>query len=101
MSQPNGSDRLNRIEAALELFIADHEQFRDEHKVLLTAQVLLTGQVQKIGEQVERTSQQIQALTLRMDDLTKKLDVLTVRVYNLTGLLEAHVKEPGAHEGKL
>lgn len=34
------SSRLDRIEAALEMFIADHEQFREEHKRLLAAQVV-------------------------------------------------------------
>jgi len=37
----DGSSRLDRIEAAMELFIADHEEFRNEHKSLLRSQVLM------------------------------------------------------------
>jgi hypothetical protein len=91
MSENNGSTRLDRIEQALELLISDHVQFREEHKKLLTAQVLLTGQVQRIGEQVER-------LTEKVDRLTEKVDRVIERVDRVTGLLEAHTQDKNAHK---
>ena len=53
MPENNGTGRLDRIEKALELLIHDHVQFREEHKQLLTAQVLLTDRVDKIARAVE------------------------------------------------
>ena len=42
MAEANGDreTRLDHIERALELLIADHEQFRADHKQLLIAQAL-------------------------------------------------------------
>jgi hypothetical protein len=48
----NGSGRIERIEHALELLIDDHIQFREEHKQLLTAQVLLTDRLDKLTQTV-------------------------------------------------
>ncbi|HYL38813.1 MAG TPA: hypothetical protein VEV17_23045 [Bryobacteraceae bacterium] len=41
--EETGGQRLDRIERALELMVNDHILFREEHKLLLTAQVLLNG----------------------------------------------------------
>ena len=51
--QPNGNSgesRLDRMERMLELLIADHVQFEDEHKRLLTAQVVLTDRLAQVAE---------------------------------------------------
>lgn len=37
-----GEPRLDRLEGLMALLIDDHVQFREEHKQLLTAQILLT-----------------------------------------------------------
>lgn len=53
---PTGSERLDRIERALELLADYHVQFREEHKHLLAAQVLLTaslGRLDKLGERAD------------------------------------------------
>src|SRR5436309_11193461 len=60
MTEENGTGRLDRIERALELIIADHEQFRHDLKQLLTAQVLLVDQLDKLSGIVQKNSQQIQ-----------------------------------------
>ena len=52
MASHNGNDRLDRIEHALELLIDDHVLFRDEHKKLLTAQVLLTDRIGQVAKTV-------------------------------------------------
>ena len=46
----NGAARLDRIERALELLIDGHVQFREEHKRLLTAQVVLTDNMARLAE---------------------------------------------------
>ena len=54
----NGSwqSRLDRMEGLMSLFIEDHVRFDDEHKRLLTAQVVLTDRVDKLAIEVEKTS---------------------------------------------
>ena len=50
--QPSGSERLDRIEKALELILDDHIQFREEHKMLLSAQVQMQGGLDELRGQV-------------------------------------------------
>jgi hypothetical protein len=64
----NGSNRLDRIERALELLLDDHVLFREEHKHLLTAQVLLTDSLAKLVEAQKATEQR---LTERLADLAE------------------------------
>ena len=48
MANGNGSEsagRLDRIEGLLEVLVNEHIQFADEHKRLLTAQVVLTDRI--------------------------------------------------------
>lgn len=47
----NGSadSRPDRLEGLMALLIEDHVRFREEHKHLLTAQVVLTGRVDKLA----------------------------------------------------
>ena len=62
---------MDRIEAALELLIADHEEFRQEHKLLLTAQVLLTDEQRKLAEAQRHTEDRLSALIAIVDDLVR------------------------------
>ena len=43
-----GNSRLDRMEKLMELPVEDRLKFRDEHKQLLTAQVVLTDLVDKL-----------------------------------------------------
>ncbi len=70
--------RLDRIEKALELMISDHEQFRQEHKQLLMAQVVQS-------DQIAENARQIQALTQRMNQQSEKTAALDERVDKLAG----------------
>ncbi len=76
MSNENGSTRLERIEKALDLLTADHVQFREEHKQLLTAQVLLAGAQQK-------TEKNLAALVQRVEELAGAQRVTELRVTEL------------------
>lgn len=79
MAGQNGSDRLDRIERALELLIGDHELFRQEHKQLLAAQVVLTDRldkltvrVDKLAEMGQHTDERLNALITIVDGLIRK-----------------------------
>jgi hypothetical protein len=79
MADGNGTARLDRIERALELLIADHEQFRVEHKQLLTAQVVLTDRVdrlaqtmQELAEAQKHTDERLNALIRVADDAIRR-----------------------------
>lgn len=75
MAETNGQgkSRIDRIEEMLERSIlaneAAHDSFRAEHKMLLTAQVVMTDSIAKLTENAER-------LDLKMLETTDKLDAL-------------------------
>ena len=63
MAEGNGNrdTRLDRIEKALELLLDDHEQFRVDHKQLLSAQVLLNDSLDKLLQTTQEHTKQIEA----------------------------------------
>ena len=83
--------RLDRIEAAIELFIGDHEQFRQEHKRLLTAQVLLAeaqAETQKNLAELAKNVDSMAASQQKTDERLKELSEQTdARIAALTGAL--------------
>jgi hypothetical protein len=82
VTEENGSrdSRMDRIERALELFIADHEQFRHDHKQLLRAQVLQQDEINgllKIAQahtvQLEEQGRQLRELGEGLNERIDKL----------------------------
>ena len=67
--EASGSERLSRIERALEFMLNDHILFREEHKQLMTAQVLLTGSLEKLASRVD-------ALAVRVDKLSGVVETM-------------------------
>jgi methyl-accepting chemotaxis protein len=63
----HGTSRLDRIEGVIERLAGDHLKFRDEHKSLLTSQVLITDSMQKLIAAMETFSGQFEemAVTVR------------------------------------
>jgi uncharacterized protein YoxC len=104
----NGSGRLDRIEHALELLIDDHERFRHEHKQLLTAQIILTEQVDKLAqhfgqlaehvghmaEHLDKTTVQVGQLAQHTDALTLKVDEIADKLNGLISYLDAGHQPP-------
>jgi hypothetical protein len=89
----HGKSRLDRLEGLVEVLIEDHLKFRDEHRQLLTSQVVLTDRVDKLAvamaelarvqqraderliklaEAQEHTDGRINALINVVDDLVRK-----------------------------
>jgi hypothetical protein len=87
MPDHNGTDRLDRIERAIELLIEDHMQFRDEHKSLLRSQVLLTDNVGSLAKRVDTIATHLDSLTLKVEELADKLN-------GLIGYVEGQHKPP-------
>ena len=81
---PTGGERLDRIERALELLVDDHVQFREEHKHLLAAQVLLTGSLERLTDRVDKLGERVDTLTVGVNKLTVDVSKLTVDVNKLT-----------------
>jgi methyl-accepting chemotaxis protein len=76
----HGLSRLDRMEGLMHLLIDDHLKFRDEHKSLLTSQVLLTDRVDKLASTVadlaSTTADLVSTtgkLSQRMDDLAETM----------------------------
>ena len=59
----NQNNRLDRIERIVEVLVNDRVQFRDEHRQLLKAQVLLYDNVQKLGDNVLKLGDNVQMLS--------------------------------------
>jgi hypothetical protein len=76
----HGLSRLDRMEGLMQLLIDDHLKFNDEHKRLLTAQVLLTERVDKLAS---TTGDLMDRLTQRMDELAATTDKLAQRMDEL------------------
>ncbi len=74
---------MDRIERALELLIDDHVQFREEHKALLTSQVLLTDKVGKLADELKvlatQTAERFAATDERLNALIHVVDGLIRR----------------------
>jgi len=78
--ESTGGERLNRIEHALELMLNDHILFREEHKQLMTAQVLLTGSMERLSDDLRQLTQRVDKVTERVDRLGERVDQLTATV---------------------
>ena len=72
---------MDRVERMMELLITDHVKFSDEHKQLLTAQVVLTDRmdrltttVQELAEAQKRTDQQMKDSDGRLGILIRMMD---------------------------
>jgi len=89
MAETNGNrdTRMDRIEKALEMLIADHGQFRHDHKQLLTAQVLQKDEIDQLLKVTQEHTRQIEAergaRREEMAALDKRVDDLVGAIANL------------------
>lgn len=85
MSESNGDrdNRLDRIERMFEVFAADHEQFRQEHKQLLIAQVVLNDQLTRLAEITEKHSREWEKQHARNAKLDERIEALITAVGKL------------------
>jgi hypothetical protein len=81
MADQNGASRMDRVERMMELLITDHIKFSDEHKQLLTAQVVLTDRMdrltttmQELAEAQKHTDERMGVLVHMMDGFIRGRD---------------------------
>jgi len=69
----NGHDpsSLDRLEALLEVLVNRHLEFEQEHKQLLTAQMVLTDRVDRIAESQLETTEKLNALISIVDEFIR------------------------------
>ena len=71
---PTGSERLDRIERALELMLDDHVLFREAHKELLTAQALVNGLLERLERGLENLTASVEQMRENFDARLKRLE---------------------------
>lgn len=62
----NGQSRMDRLERLMEF--QDHVQFREEHKQLLTAQVVLTDRLGRLAQTLDTAVRQLTEVQRHTDD---------------------------------
>lgn len=71
----SGESRLDRLEGLMALLIEDHVQFREEHRQLLTAQVVLTDRldrfIKETAEAGKHTDERLNALITIVDGIVR------------------------------
>ena len=73
-SNGHGQSRLDRMEGLMELLINDHVQFQQEHKQLLTAQIVLTERVDKLAASVQETREETRAMIRELQESQRHSD---------------------------
>jgi hypothetical protein len=68
----HGESRLDRLEGLVEVLVNEHIYFADEHKKLLTAQVVLTDRMTELAEAQKHTDSRLNALINVVDDVVRK-----------------------------
>ena len=74
---PNGENgrterRLTRLEEFVEVLANEHIQFAEEHRRLLTAQVILTDRMDRLAAAQAHTDERMAVLIRMMDDWIKR-----------------------------
>jgi hypothetical protein len=78
-----GKSRLDRLEGLMELLIDDHLKFSDEHKKLLTAQVVLAEMQQRAEKRMEQLDLKMAELAEVQKDTAERLNALIAVVDDL------------------
>jgi hypothetical protein len=66
----NQKGRLDRMEELLHVLINEHIDFREEHRELLKAQVVLYDSVQKLADAQRKTEEKLTEVATRHEELT-------------------------------
>jgi hypothetical protein len=89
-TEQNGykNPRMDRLENLMEMVIADHVKFADEHNKLLTAQVVLTDRMDKLTIRMDK-------LTGTMEHLVESQRVTDARLNILIQVMDNLIRERG------
>jgi hypothetical protein len=104
----NGANRLDRIEAILGNLAAEHvqlvhhhQEFAKEHKLLLTAQVVLTERIDKLAAHIESILDAQAHDRGRLDALIAVVDDLVRREKPCVGRSRMLTKEKQFKDGRV
>lgn len=87
----NRNTRMDRIEKSLDLLINDHENFRQEHKQLLIAQVVQSDQIAANARQVAALTQRLDAESITRKEPDERLDARVDELVSSIGELIARI----------
>jgi len=73
-------DRLDRLEGLVEVLFNRHLEFEEEHRRLLTAQVVLNDQLQRLTERVNRLDERLDRVAELQAEGAKRLNALIATV---------------------
>lgn len=93
MAEQNGASRMDRIERALELLIDDHVQFREQHKALLTSQILLTDKVDKLADDLKALAKRTDE---RFAEVAERFAATDERLNALISIVDGVIRRPPA-----
>src|SRR5579863_2353558 len=93
MPAESGSNRLDRIERAIELLIDDHVQFREEHKQFLTAQVVLTDRVDRLAQTMVALAEAQKATAEQLRATDEQLKATDERLGALIGIVDDIIRK--------
>jgi hypothetical protein len=65
---------MDRLEHLMDLLITDHLTFSDEHKKLLTAQVVLTDRMDKLTANVDQLAETMKRQAAEAEERGKHID---------------------------
>lgn len=68
----DGERRLRRLEDFVEVLANEHIQFAEEHRRLLTAQVVLTDRIDRLAQAQAQTDERLSVVIRMMDDWIKR-----------------------------
>jgi hypothetical protein len=74
--QGSGGERLDRVERILEVVVGVQRQFAEDHKQLLTAQVVLTDRVGKLAARMDELAQAQKITEQHFQDTDARLGIL-------------------------
>jgi hypothetical protein len=68
MSETNGTARLDRMEKIVEVILDVQRDMQQEHQLLLRAQVVMSGEIEKLTKENNHRFADLAAAQQRMDD---------------------------------
>lgn len=92
----NGHDpsRLDRIEGLIEVLVNAHIDFAQEHRQLLTAQVVLTDRIDRLAQEVDRLTGRVDKIASQLSEVVEAQKHTDERLNALISTVDDIVRKP-------